>query len=147
MEEDNMITLTLGDWLYNSGLVGFIKILEYAKEEVIYKEQEILFNVKALDNFEEKYFNYFINKYEKKLSWSKIVSFKESIDNWEQENFNNFNEISLNNLNDKIDFFKKVIKSNSHVAAYELITEKKRYFKIRKAVKKNKTKKERKNSR
>lgn len=141
MEENNMITLTLGDWLYNSGLVGFIKILEYSKDEVIYKEQEVLFNIKALDNFEEKYFNYFINKYEKKLSWSRIVSFKESIDNWEQENFNNFNEVSLNNLNDKIDFFKNVVKSNSHVAAYELISEKKDILNLGKLLKKIKLKK------
>lgn len=141
MEDKNIITLTLGDWLYNSGIVGIVNILKYAEEEVNYEGQSVSFDVKALENFEKKYFKYFIDKYEKKLSWSKIVSFKEKIDFWKNENFNNFNEKSLKDLNYNIGNFKKIVKSNSHISAYELITKKIKISEIEKELQKIKLKK------
>lgn len=111
----------MGDWLYNAGIVGIVNILKHANEEVIYNNQEVSFGVEALDNFEDKFFKYFIDKYEKKLSWSKIVSYKEKIENFENEDYKNFDDTSLEDFNNTLDDIKVKIKSNSHKAAYELI--------------------------
>lgn len=119
--EENTITLTLGDWLYNAGVVGMVNILNHAKDEVIYNGQEVSFKVEALEKFEDKFFNYFIDKYEKKLSWSKIVSYKERIEHFENEDYKNFEEKSLELFNKDLDDIKTKIKSNSHKAAYDLI--------------------------
>lgn len=67
------IRLYMGDWLFNSGLVGFYNILNYAGDEVILDGNYLEFNPEVLINFEEKYFNYFINKYWNVMVLSKIL--------------------------------------------------------------------------
>lgn len=110
------------DWLYNSGLVGFYNILKGSEDEVVIKDNYIEFNPKILDNFEEKYFNYFINIYEQTLAWYKIVSFEDFIKYHEENNYQEFSSDSLDSLNKYIsDVLKRYIKSNSYVATYELI--------------------------
>lgn len=139
--ENNKITLTLGDWLYNAGIVGIVNILKHANEEVIYNNQEVSFGVEALDNFEDKFFKYFIDKYEKKLSWSKIVSYKEKIEYFENEDYKNFDEASFKELNTYIENTKKSIKSNSHLSAYRLIKNKYPILEKEKEIQKIKLKK------
>ncbi|BDU50911.1 type I-B CRISPR-associated protein Cas8b1/Cst1 [Haliovirga abyssi] len=122
MEEK--IHLSLKDWLYNVGVVGFINILKYAghEEEIEFNGQEVIIDSKVLENFEEKYFNYFINTYEKKLAWSKVVSYRNKIEYFEKENYSNFDKKAFENFNKYIENLKKYLKSNSHKAAYELIS-------------------------
>ncbi len=100
---ENMITLTLGDWLYNAGIVGLVNILEHSGDEVIYNGQDVSFKIESLDNFDEKFFNYFINIYEKRLAWSKIVSYGEEIERFELNEYKNFDEKALENLNKYIE--------------------------------------------
>lgn len=110
------------DWLLNSGLVGFYNILKESKDEITLAENYLEFNPIVLENFEEKYFNYFINKYKETLSWYKIVSFKDFIEFHEKSQFKEFNEKSLQQLNDYISKVAKYyLKSDSYVAAYPLI--------------------------
>lgn len=120
MEEN--IRLYMEDWLYNSGLVGFYNILNEAGDEVIVNESYLEFNPEHIINFEEKYFNYFINRYEKSMSWYKIVSFDNFIKYHEETNFKEFNKDNLETLNKYIkDVAKRYVKSNSYKAAYDLI--------------------------
>lgn len=65
--------LYMEDWLFNSGLVGFSNILNDAGDEVILEGNYLEFNPEVLINFEEKYFNYFINKYENVMIFSEIL--------------------------------------------------------------------------
>jgi CRISPR-associated protein Cst1 len=112
----------MSDWLYNSGLVGLYNILKESGDDVLAEEYYIEFSPSSLNDFEEKYFNYFINKYEKSLSWHKIISYEGLIEYYEENDFKDFDEDSLKKLNDYIkDTVKYYLKSNSYKAAYDLI--------------------------
>ncbi len=114
----------MNDWLYNAGLVGLYNILKHSGDiiEPKVQQQYMEFNLSALDGFEEKYFKYFIDKYEKYLSWHKIVSYSDVIKYHEDSNFEHFSEKDLESLNRYIkDVIKKYLKSASYKSAYTLI--------------------------
>ena len=116
------IVLQMEDWLYNSGLVGLYNILEHAKDEVAIKGNSIEFDCDYLIDFERKYFEYFIDRYEEILSINKIKSFEKFIIYHEENDFKEFNEKSLEILNDYIvNIIKRYLKSNSYKSAYDLI--------------------------
>lgn len=122
----NEITLELGTWQYNAGIAGFCNILEkngfnieISGDKLIFESQEKL--KEALENFEEKYFNYLIDEYEVTLSWYKIVSYKSRL----EEIKNNFEILDAEGFQ-KLDKYiketlKYYVKSASYKAAYELI--------------------------
>lgn len=115
------IQLALGDWQWNAALIGFINII--GKENVRYIGADAIeFPAEVLYGFEEKYFAYFIKTYEKSLSWYKIVSFKDRLRLYEENEFAEFDLKSLQGLNFYIKDVKRYIKSNSYQAAYNLIT-------------------------
>lgn len=119
---ENLIRIDIGDWMINAGIVGICNILENAGDKVTKKANYITIDRSYLDNFEEKYFKYFIDTYRGTLSWNKIISYKGILDNFENSDFKNFTEESLENLNVYIkDTVKYYLKSNSYIAAYELI--------------------------
>ncbi|MDR7871006.1 MAG: type I-B CRISPR-associated protein Cas8b1/Cst1 [Tissierellaceae bacterium] len=119
------IRLYMEDWLYNSGLVGFYNILENSEDNVSINNNYIEFEPSCLENFEEKYFSYFIRKYKEILSLYKIISFEKFILQHEENNFETFDEKNLEVTNKYIsDVAKKQLKSNSYKAAYELIESK-----------------------
>ena len=65
---DEKIELKLKDWLFNAGLLGFINILEEKtksseKLEIDNKNRLIKFSPKVLENFEYKYFDFFIKSF------------------------------------------------------------------------------------
>ncbi|MCO1601602.1 type I-B CRISPR-associated protein Cas8b1/Cst1 [Desulfosporosinus nitroreducens] len=113
------IRLTMGDWQWNAALIGFINIV--GEENVHIMDDTVEFTSDVLDGFEDKYFAYLIHAYEKTLSWSKIVSFKNKLDGYKESNFENFNLKALQSLNTYIKDVKRYTKSNSYKAAYELI--------------------------
>lgn len=59
------VKVHLNEWFLNCGIVGFLRILEYSSKmnEVILKENYIMFDTDILKDFHELYFNYFVNKY------------------------------------------------------------------------------------
>ena len=124
---DEKIELKLKDWLFNAGLLGFINILgEEAKDngklEIDDKNRLIRFSPKVLENFEYKYFDFFIKRYGKTLTYGKILEFEKYIDEFEEngEKIKSINELKM--INDKIAFFKeKVKKSESYKKAYDFI--------------------------
>ena len=124
---DEKIKLKLKDWLFNAGLLGFINILgEEARNngelEIDDKNRLIRFSPKVLENFEYKYFDFFIKRYGKTLTYGKILEFEKYIDEFEEngEKIRSINELEM--INDKITFFKeKVKKSESYKKAYDFI--------------------------
>ncbi len=121
---ENLIRIELGDWMINAGIVGICNVLENAGDKVTKESNYIIIDRSYLDNFEEKYFKYFIDTYRRTLSWNKIISYKKILDNFEDSNFQDFTEDSLKFLNDYVkNTVKYYLKSNSYIAAYELIDE------------------------
>ena len=145
---DGKIELKLKDWAYNAGLLGFINILETSDGEekvrkfiddqnrcLKFSKEELL---ELLEDFEYKYFDFFIKRYGKTLTYGKILEFEEYIDNFENEN-RKIEEIEeLKRINEKIGFFKEKLKSNSYKAAYDFIKKdgKSEIEKLEKALKK-----------
>ena len=114
------IRLTLGDWQWNAAVVGFINIV--GEENVQYVEADTVeFSREVLDGFENKFFSFFINTYEKTLSWYKIVNFQDRLCIYEENNFEQFDLKALVFLNSYIKDVKRYIKSSSYKAAYDLI--------------------------
>ena len=57
-------TIYLNDWFYNSGIVGFLRILDYNNDNFAeIKDNYITFETKKLENFHKYYFKYFFDKY------------------------------------------------------------------------------------
>lgn len=116
------IKLTMEDWMLNAGIIGVYNILEHAGDKVVVCDNYIEFDKECLNGFEDKYFRYFIDTYLQTLSWYKIVSYESVIDHYEQTNFQDFNEESLDKLNGYItNTVKYYLKSASYKAAYDLI--------------------------
>ena len=123
---DEKIELKLKDWLFNAGLLGFINILgeevrNNGELEIDDKNRLIRFSPKVLENFEYKYFDFFIKRYGKTLTYGKILEFEKYIDEFEEngEKIKSINELKM--INDKITFFKAKIKSESYKKAYDFI--------------------------
>ncbi|WP_141604030.1 type I-B CRISPR-associated protein Cas8b1/Cst1 [Terrilactibacillus laevilacticus] len=105
---DTGIELTLKEWLYNVGIVGFVNIV--GKDNItIVDNSTISFSKEVLHGFENKYFDYFINTYEKILPWYKIISYESEITRLENNDFDTFDEKTLEQLNT---YIKKVVKKS-----------------------------------
>lgn len=142
MRKIGKIRLELSDWLYNAGIVGVANILDNSDIPYERKINYIEFDDSALENFSQKYFKYFIKKYEKFTSWYKIISFEAYIENF---NIEKFGEKDLIFINDKIADIKKKLSSNSYKSGYlviedkdlDLLKEEKKLKKIKKTKKQN----------
>ncbi|WP_255473020.1 type I-B CRISPR-associated protein Cas8b1/Cst1 [Rummeliibacillus sp. SL167] len=116
-----MIKVTLNDFLYNSGILGLIRIFEhsgidYQKEG----QQSILFEESALENFENHYFNYLIDEYDYDTSYSKMLNYESYLLNYKQ---NLSDDKQLEHFNEIIDNMKKWLTSNSYKNTYKFLTE------------------------
>lgn len=121
----NGITIKKSDWLFNCGILGLYNILKHNNiddsEDISLSQDELTFPVSRLENFEEKYFSYLIDTYEKTFSIHRITSFEDFLQNHEDSNFENFNTHSLDRLNSQIEQVKRYLKSNSYVSAYKML--------------------------
>lgn len=116
------IEIRMGDWMINAGIVGLYNILEHCGDKVGKDQDKIIIEKNSLNNFEEKYFRYFIDTYFKTLSWYKVVSYESLIKHFEENAFQDFTEDNLESLNNYITkIVKYYLKSSSYEAAYELI--------------------------
>jgi CRISPR-associated protein Cst1 len=118
----NKVKLTLGDWRWNASIVGFINIIGEENIDYVNQEDTVEFSNDVLENFEEKYFKYLINTYEKTLSWYKIVAYRKTIEYFEDEGYSEFDLKSLEKLNKYIkNIAKNYLKSASYKSTYELL--------------------------
>ena len=111
---DEKIELKLKDWLFNAGLLGFINILgEEARNngelEIDDKNRLIRFSPKVLENFEYKYFDFFIKRYERTLPYYKIIEFQKDIDEFNDKNVKIYDK-NIEKLKQKISEIKKEMK-------------------------------------
>ena len=118
-----VITVKNSDWLFNCGILGLYNILKYNNDDgdIALSQDELTFPVSRLENFEEKYFSYLIDTYEKIFSIYRITSFEKFLQDHEESNLENFGKKSLERLNSQIKQVKKYLKSNSYVSAYKMI--------------------------
>ncbi|WP_244950969.1 type I-B CRISPR-associated protein Cas8b1/Cst1 [Rummeliibacillus suwonensis] len=123
-----MIKVTLNDFLYNSGILGLIRILDhsginYQKEG----NQSILFEESALENFENHYFNYLIDKYDYDTSYSKMLNYESFLLNYKQHLSD---DKQLEHFNEIIDNMKRWLTSNSYTNTYRFLTEIDYFFEV-----------------
>ncbi len=119
------IKLELGDWLYNAALMGFRNILKESEDEELFKIERnyIEFDVSCLENFEEKYFNYFFNKYKLFTVYGEIVDKLDFVEA-SLKNLESFDEKKLEILNNYIEYVKSKLKRDGYKAAYPYIKDK-----------------------
>lgn len=135
------IKIYLSDWQFNVGIVGLCNILEHAKDEVVAKDQYIEIDLEMLEDFEEKYFNYFIEKYKETTPWYRIVSYKPIMEGHENNDFENFDKKSLDYLNDYIKIVKDYLSRNNYKKVYPFIKNDKDIVSLEKELKSIRTKK------
>lgn len=115
------IRIYLSDWQFNAGVVGLYNILDHAGDEVRIEDQYIEIELKMLENFEEKYFNYFIEMYKETTPWYRIVSYKPIMVSHENDNFEKFDKKSLDYLNEYIKEVKTYLKRDNYKKIYPFI--------------------------
>lgn len=115
------IRIHISDWQFNAGIVGMCNILQYAKEEVIIGDEYVEIDLEMLNNFSEKYFNYFIDKYKENTPWFRIISYKGIIESHQNNDFENFDRKSLDTLNDYIKIVKDYLTRNNYKKVYPFI--------------------------
>ena len=83
------IEIRMSNWLFNAGLLGFINVLENSNEEIRINDEKrsIEFSPKVLENFEYKYFDFLILRYNEILPSTRILRFQENLE--KIENFKN----------------------------------------------------------
>ncbi|EMZ7515631.1 type I-B CRISPR-associated protein Cas8b1/Cst1 [Listeria monocytogenes] len=114
------IEVRANDWLINAGLVGFLNIV--GKENVRIHGQSVYFTADLLEDFETKYFNFFIQEYKETLAWSKIVSYKKTMERFTADEFASFDENALDNLNKYVkDIVKFYLKKANYIKVFSLI--------------------------
>lgn len=112
MRKISTIKLELSDWLYNAGVIGLVNILRHANDEVNFNGSQIFFNDEVLEGFEEKYFRYFIDTYEKTMILTKVIIKLDKLLTME------IDESKIKEIGEDIDF----IKSKMTNAAYKVLT-------------------------
>lgn len=118
MEE---ITLRLNDFLFNSGVLGFYRVLQEAeKEELMQIEGNSMKVTKEmLENFTTDYIDCMLETYEEDTKWYSITSKKEwirglKVEEKEQEKL----------LEEQYKFIKSSIESASYKSGYEILKSK-----------------------
>lgn len=122
----------LDTWLMNSSIVGLYAILKHANKEHLIEfntnKNYIDVDESFLDNFEEDYFNYFIDTYKDQLVYTKIIENIEVVLNATTdaiiENLENFNE--------EIAYIQNKVALNSTVTAFNLAEVKDKVPKVKK---------------
>jgi CRISPR-associated protein Cst1 len=118
--ENGVIKLSLGDWLWNASVAGFLNIV--GERDVRFSDNTAKVSDSCLENFEEKYFSYFINTYEQNLPWFKLISFHKTIKYYQETEFKTLSLQNVKDINLYIkDIAKKFTNQNSFKAAFELM--------------------------
>ena len=127
------IRIEIKDWLFNAGIVGLYRILSHAETDVLKKDNYIEFDFPDLEDFENKFFEYFSDAYEKDSLWFKLTEFcKNNII------LDALSETEEGKIQDFIKGFDKGLNQSSYQTAYEIITKDKNYIKNRLKVVKDK---------
>jgi CRISPR-associated cst1 family protein len=118
LEQNNTFTLRLNDFLFNSGILGFYKVLEYAEKEDLVKIQanQLVVQKEALEDFATNYVDAMVYTYQKDTRWNRLVQKLSYLENLDLEK-----EESKEQLKNIVDEVKKAFESKSYQAAYEIV--------------------------
>lgn len=116
MGNEDLLEFRLNGWLENAGICGLTNIL--GEENIILTPQSIKLSVNQLENFADHYFDFFAKNYCQLSSLTKIFSYQDQKEKFEQENFTNFGQKDYEFFVDYIKDIKKFIKSPSYQSAY-----------------------------
>lgn len=118
------ITITLNDFLFNSGVVGFQKILELQEKEDLIesKGNTLIVDTQAFEEFDKDYIQAMLETFEKDTRWYKLTSSAKTeaiqkLDLQQKE--------QIKQLEEYIAEVKKAIESNSYKAGLEIIQKEK----------------------
>lgn len=107
------IDFKLNSWLENAGIVGLTRILPEDKYEIDWTTLSV--DTDELDNFANDYFSFFVKKYGKYIRYQRIISMKDQLKNWQDDEFESFNEQDLKILSKWFDdILKYSVTSNSY---------------------------------
>lgn len=117
---DHIIRVEIKDWLYNAGLVGLYRILKHADIPVRLRDNYLEFDSNALEGFEDMYFKYLYDNYEKDSLWRQLTTRFESalagLDNTA------LGDEEKNAIEDFFKTFGGDLDKASNRSAYEIIT-------------------------
>ena len=121
------IEIRMSNWLFNAGLLGFYNVLggkvaeEKGEIEISEDGQSLIFDSGMLENFEYKYFDFFLKRYNKILPYGKILDFEDYIDDFLSGKRENFSLKEVDYVNSQIELVKKSLKSNSYQSTYDFV--------------------------
>lgn len=115
-----MIKFELGDWRTNASLLGLIRILKHNNRDFSINQTSIEFDSNLLVGFEEDYFNYFSDTYEKQLPWYRIVCYESKLKN-HINNTEIMTKEDLEKLNKQIEIVKDYLRRPNYKKVYTLI--------------------------
>ncbi|WP_159721616.1 type I-B CRISPR-associated protein Cas8b1/Cst1 [Enterococcus sp. CSURQ0835] len=119
MGNENVLEFRLNGWLENAGVCGLINIL--GEENILLTSQSIKLSVNQLENFADHYFDFFAKNYRQLSSLTKIFSYQDQKEKFEQENFANFGQKDYEFLATYLKSVRQYGESNSYKAVYPLL--------------------------
>lgn len=111
--------IRLNNFLFNSGVLGFYKILQQAgKESLMQKENNVLtIKSEALNGFENDYIQEMLHEFRKDTRWYSIIQSKEKIETLDLETKEGAEVFKIS-----FDFLKKALESASYKSGYEIVS-------------------------
>ena len=111
------ITLILNDFLFNSGILGFYRILQRVNklDLVEIKGNAITIQKKAIEDFTQDYFTAMLDTYESETRWKRLINQKEQL-----RKLNIEEKQDIEKLDKLLKDIKAAIESNSYKAGYEI---------------------------
>ncbi len=108
--------IKLNNFLFNSGVLGFYRIMQHVEKDDLLKINGNTITVKAeaLNDFESDYIHVMLSKFREDTRWDKIISYKSIIVNINL----NENEKQFENI---FKFVKQAVESASYKSGYESI--------------------------
>lgn len=122
----NYLEFRLDDWRNNASIIGLMNILDNDKigqYEIVKNnfDEYLKVPMESLNNFEEKYFKYFIDTYEKYLPWYRIISYKSEVEKFIKNELSEFEEDDFKKLNNRIDIVKDYLKRPNYTKVFKFI--------------------------
>lgn len=116
IEMPKQIQFKLNSWLENAGIVGLTRILPKDKYEGDWNTLSV--STDELDNFANDYFSFFVKKYGKYIRYQQIISMKDQLQNWRDDEFDDFSE---NNLETLLEWFDDTLKYSINSNSYKKV--------------------------
>lgn len=112
------VEVTLNNFLFNSGVLGFYRIIKHVGKEDLVKANGNVLQIepKAFDNFEKDYIKTMLDTFGSDTRWYTITKDREKI-----ESLDMTNEEDIKELEELYKAVKKALESNSYKAGFEIV--------------------------